>query len=677
MISRFAKTLIGLSILVSAAALALGVYGLISRSSLNSELGAVREDLARVQQSTSDEIAGAVDPLTTRIGDLETRTDALSADVADQAATTGLTASSLGREVDQLRAFLRNEYPGVDLDSTIPGQILTQGRFAILQLGEPIGEDDFQLYESEHSHTLVSSLEEQNLGIRTALKQLYILDGVYSPISFHLTGSEASGPVDLVISADGSVLGAAGVQTPSDTAAAPSRITAVLDPELISTVCIFYRAREALGDDTASSSVVSRTGEPISIRLEKAKPVTLISGDTREMGTRYSCVIGDGQDLDYTVLNDEVVAVEIPDQAIFAYREDLFPDGLMIEARTLEEMGIPYGILELQLPFTSGGLQLSGTLTYPGTGGDVLPIILLLADFGGFNRDGDRPGLQTELLKQTADTLAQQGIATYRFDYRGVGESEGDYSRVSFADLLLDARVALLMLQALPVADPAAIYVMGIGEGAVLASRLVSGANIGGLITFGAPAHTLDAMRLDLVKRRAEAQGLTSEQVDEAVARESDFLQFAVSRQEESWADVPFDDVSAALPWMTPAEFSRRTALYPLPLLRNLCQIDPVEAIRAVTVPARFIQGGNDFEAPPGQAQLLARTLEGVEGSDVAVFALDDVNHWGRGQVEPYTSLNGHLDLGISDWMLRDIYEWLGTMVDLPTGGPGGPASRS
>jgi hypothetical protein len=59
------------------------------------------------------------------------------------------------------------------------------------------------------------------------------------------------------------------------------------------------------------------------------------------------------------------------------------------------------------------------------------------------------------------------------------------------------------------------------------------------------------------------------------------------------------------------------------------------------------------------------------------VFALDDVNHWGRGQVEPYTSLNGHLDLGISDWMLRDIYEWLGTMVDLPTGGPGGPASRS
>lgn len=66
--------------------------------------------------------------------------------------------------------------------------------------------------------------------------------------------------------------------------------------------------------------------------------------------------------------------------------------------------------------------KLYGTLTQP-KGKGKHPVLLFIAGSGQTDRDGNQPNLTSNAYKQVAEKLAQKGIATVRYDKRGVGES--------------------------------------------------------------------------------------------------------------------------------------------------------------------------------------------------------------------------------------------------------------
>lgn len=65
-----------------------------------------------------------------------------------------------------------------------------------------------------------------------------------------------------------------------------------------------------------------------------------------------------------------------------------------------------------------------GTITHP-TGDEYEKIALIIADSGPTDRDGNSPMLagKNDCLKMLAEALAEQGIASVRYDKRGVAES--------------------------------------------------------------------------------------------------------------------------------------------------------------------------------------------------------------------------------------------------------------
>ena len=69
------------------------------------------------------------------------------------------------------------------------------------------------------------------------------------------------------------------------------------------------------------------------------------------------------------------------------------------------------------------GGTLSGTLELP-TGSGPFPVALIVAGSGPVDRDGNSPksGLQTDCYKLLAEALAGRGIASLRYDKRGVAE---------------------------------------------------------------------------------------------------------------------------------------------------------------------------------------------------------------------------------------------------------------
>lgn len=74
----------------------------------------------------------------------------------------------------------------------------------------------------------------------------------------------------------------------------------------------------------------------------------------------------------------------------------------------------------------AGGIQLAGTLLLPsGSEQKKVPGVVLIAGSGPTDRDGNNPliPVKVDLLRQIAELLAGAGIASLRYDKRGIGLS--------------------------------------------------------------------------------------------------------------------------------------------------------------------------------------------------------------------------------------------------------------
>jgi pimeloyl-ACP methyl ester carboxylesterase len=117
------------------------------------------------------------------------------------------------------------------------------------------------------------------------------------------------------------------------------------------------------------------------------------------------------------------------------------------------------------------GLSLVGTLTLP-VGAGPHPAVLLLHGSGRLDRDANAGRLRMELGPSLAAALAKRGIASLRYDRRGVGASGGDWHKAGFVDNRSDGAAALRALAGRPDVQAGAIGVVGHSEGAVHAMTL-------------------------------------------------------------------------------------------------------------------------------------------------------------------------------------------------------------
>jgi pimeloyl-ACP methyl ester carboxylesterase len=115
------------------------------------------------------------------------------------------------------------------------------------------------------------------------------------------------------------------------------------------------------------------------------------------------------------------------------------------------------------------GHTLHGTLTTP-PGAGPHPAVLLLPGSGRVDRDSNAGRLRMNLGVPLAEAFAAQGIASLRYDRRGVGASPGDWREAGFLDNRADAAAVLRALRQRPEIGP--VGVVGHSEGAVHAMWL-------------------------------------------------------------------------------------------------------------------------------------------------------------------------------------------------------------
>jgi len=84
--------------------------------------------------------------------------------------------------------------------------------------------------------------------------------------------------------------------------------------------------------------------------------------------------------------------------------------------------------------------NIKGTLTIPS---DIqgVPVVLIISGSGPTDRDCNQPTMQTNSFKYLADTLYKRGIASVRFDKRGIGASRDTTIVFNERDLRFDTYI--------------------------------------------------------------------------------------------------------------------------------------------------------------------------------------------------------------------------------------------
>jgi len=141
--------------------------------------------------------------------------------------------------------------------------------------------------------------------------------------------------------------------------------------------------------------------------------------------------------------------------------------------------------------FQNEGMNLVCTLTIPRTK-KLCPIVITLNGFTGNRNDGIIPGTDEPFYKRLSRMMAEQGLASLRVDFRGSGDSDGDFSMTTFSTQISDAIAAIDYIEdnLKGKVDTKSIGIIGFSQGGLVGSVVASrDTRVGSLVTWSAVAN--------------------------------------------------------------------------------------------------------------------------------------------------------------------------------------------
>jgi fermentation-respiration switch protein FrsA (DUF1100 family) len=247
----------------------------------------------------------------------------------------------------------------------------------------------------------------------------------------------------------------------------------------------------------------------------------------------------------------------------------------------------------------SGADTLYGTLELPDDSSPC-PVALIIAGSGPTDRDGNNPMAGTNnSLKMLAEALASRGIASLRFDKRGIGESSG--AMTAEEDLRFETYI-----------DDAVLWGRELRKNERFCSLIVIGHSEGSLIGM-------------VACRKLGADGYVS--IAGAGYPASEVL---LTQLEPKLPPELFEQTKSILVQLQRSELieSPPSELYILfrpsvqPYFISWLQYDPAEEIAKLNVPSLIIQGTTDIQVSLEDAEKLAAADE-----DAKLLIIEGMNH--------------------------------------------------
>lgn len=226
---------------------------------------------------------------------------------------------------------------------------------------------------------------------------------------------------------------------------------------------------------------------------------------------------------------------------------------------------------------------------------------IIIAGSGPTDRNGNsRLGLNTDAYKLLADALAERGIASVRYDKRGVGGS----ARLAHAEQ--DTTISDFAADATAVAQwlrtqrhVASVFLIGHSEGGLIALLIAERVKPAGVVLLAVPGRRLGA----LLREQFTRPGVRGVNAAEALSI------IAALERGEAVPEVIQGLLAAFRPSVQP-------------YLRSLIAIDPAEQVRHLSARLMIVGGGRDVQVGRTDFDALVATR-----SDAVAYWDPDMAH--------------------------------------------------
>jgi pimeloyl-ACP methyl ester carboxylesterase len=263
-----------------------------------------------------------------------------------------------------------------------------------------------------------------------------------------------------------------------------------------------------------------------------------------------------------------------------------------------------------------GDPVLAGTLALP-DGDGPFPAVLIASGSGPLDRDSNHRRARFDVARQLAHPLADGGLASLRYDKRGVGATPGDWRAPGLTDNVDDLGRALAALAARPEVDGGRLVLAGHSEGAILAATLAArGAVVRGLVLLAGSATPGE----ELLRWQGRQLATTLPRAVRVLLR-------LLRTDLETKAEANRRKVAATTTDVARVGGARINARW----LREFMAHDPREDLRRVTVPVLAITGAKDVQSRPDDLTTVADTVAG----SVETHRIPDLTHTLRRQPGP------------------------------------------
>lgn len=316
---------------------------------------------------------------------------------------------------------------------------------------------------------------------------------------------------------------------------------------------------------------------------------------------------------------------------------------------------------EIKVENRVGGSTLAGTLTLPDRFiSGKTPLAILISGSGLQNRDGEIFGKKP--FKQIAHENAANGIATFRYDDRGFGESTGDIGSATTADFASDASAILDWFRNQDDYKFGKIGVIGHSEGGIIAYMLATADNRPDFIVSIAGPVIKGTKTIAYQNKIALVESGLSNYANDFEAAIERTLEYKLANPNIS--RISDKQLSELYPQCNDSDTCRQLAQS----LRNIIEqgsqnkwmdfflnYDPAKEVAEMKIPALIIYGERDCQVPPLLNYELATRL----APDATIKVEPGVNHLMQqcesGSVTEYANNNN----GMAERVISEIIRFI------------------
>ena len=262
----------------------------------------------------------------------------------------------------------------------------------------------------------------------------------------------------------------------------------------------------------------------------------------------------------------------------------------------------------LTFPAAGAGplVTLAGTLLLPPHETRITAAAVLIGGSGPLDRDTNSPRAALDIASALAWALAAAGIASLRYDKRGVAASGGSYLAAGFHDNVDDARAAIGSLAAQPECAGLPMFVIGHSEGAMIATALAAGP---GSASDGEPGIALAGVVLLAGPAKTGEQTVIwqAAQIAPTLPKPVKLIMKALRTDPAKQQRKSLDRLKASTADVIRMQGVRVNAKW----FREFLAFDPKPALAAVTTPVLAITGDKDLQVDPADLEVITATVRG------------------------------------------------------------------